>query len=352
MTTNGLRSLLDIAAREAGFVHTGVASLEPFTEAAARGVAAIEAGRMDGMSWMHRRRMEHATDPRRRYPWARSLVAFAWPYAPTAAPGATTGRVAAYAELEDPETGAPTDYHTLLPQRIERVIAALRRAEPGLRAKVFCDHGWALDRAAAERAGLGFSGKHTGLITKGAGSYVLLAEALLSVELEPDAPVSTNCGGCTACMPACPTGALIAPGVIDARRCISYLTIEHEGPIPAEFREAMGTWVFGCDICQQACPINDRLAPAARQRAGLDLVELLRLDDATFAARFAGTPLHRSGRRRLARNAAIALGNAGDSGAVGALRAAADDPDPGVRDAAAWALAQIAARASAPAGGL
>ena len=345
MSAGEVRARLERAARDAGFIRIGVTSLEPFTEAASRGIEAIEAGRMDGMAWMHRRRFEHAAAPHQRYPWARSFVSFAWPYPPSSGPVSGHGRVAAYAALEDPETGRPIDYHELLPRQINRVLAELRESVPELRSKVFCDHGWSIDRAVAARGAIGFAGKHTGLITKEAGSYVLLAEALLSVDLEADAPVATNCGTCTRCLPACPTGALIAPGVIDARRCISYLTIEHDGPIPPELREAIGDWVFGCDICQQACPINERLAPAARERSGFDLIELLELNSAAFNARFAGTPLHRSGRERLARNAAIALGNVAGPEAVAALRrAASSDPDATVRDAASWAAERIAAR--------
>jgi epoxyqueuosine reductase len=212
-----------------------------------------------------------------------------------------------------------------------------------------------MDRAVAERAGIGFTGKHASLLTTAAGSYVLLAEIALSVPLPGDAPSKKGCGTCSACLPACPTGAIVAPGVIDARRCISYLTIEHHGPIPMQLRPLMGSWVFGCDLCQEACPINQRLAPAPLEEDGgprrhgpvptPDLVELLELDEAGFAERFARTAVARTGRARLARNAAVALGNAGLPSSAEPLRTATRDPDPVVREAAAWALERVTAAA-------
>ena len=323
---------------------------------------------MAGMEWMSEGRIEAASDLGRRYPWARSVLALAWPYRPAgtigdlqpgqALPdrpgpaGAPRGRVAAYACLEGPD-GAPADYHDLMAAACDDLLAALRERVPGLRAKRFIDHGWAMDRPLAEAAGIGFAGKNTTLITAEAGSYVLLAELLLSVELEPTPSTRRSCGTCQACLPACPTGALLSPGVLDARRCISYLTIEHRGSIPEDLRPLMGTWIFGCDLCQEACPINQRLAPASRTQPSAstaagpvpypDLLECLGLDDAEFDRRFRGTAVRRTGRAGLARNAAIALGNAGDRSALPALRAAAiDDPDPVVRESAAWAVEQLA----------
>ena len=317
---------------------------------------------MDGMAWYTRERVEAAADLRTRYPWARSIIALAWPYAPAISPrGAPAGiphgrgRMSAYACLERGD--GPADYHSLLAERCDALVAWLRERHPEVRAKRFIDHGWALDRAVAERAGIGFSGKHTQLITREAGSYVLLAEILLSIALPADAPSRRDCGHCSACLPACPTGALVAPGVIDSRRCIAYLTIEHRGPIPLEQRPLMGTWVFGCDLCQEACPINERLAPPplaerpATTASGPvpfpDLVECLSLTEAQFAARFHGTAVWRAGRAGLARNCAIALGNAADGAAIPALRRAhTTDPDPVVREAAAWALQRLDAPAA------
>lgn len=253
--------------------------------------------------------------------------------------------------------GKPVDYHSLLAERCDQLVAWLRCEQPTVRAKRFVDHGWALDRAIAVRAGIGFSGKHSQLITRGAGSYALLAEIVLSVALSPDRASKRGCGHCTACMPACPTGAIVAPGVIDARRCIAYLTIEHRGPIPHDVRPLMGTWVFGCDLCQEACPINHRLAPPALDEQPAttasgpvpypDLVECLGLSEEAFRQRFRTTAVWRTGRAGLARNCAIALGNLADPGAVPPLeRARTGDPDATVREAAAWALERIAAAAA------
>jgi epoxyqueuosine reductase len=350
-----LKAELGDEARRLGFSACGVTSARPFTEARERGLAAIDAGRMDGMSWYSRERVEASADIGARYPWARSIIALAWPYRPARAAepdpgGPIRGRFAAYACIDAGE--GPVDYHDLLAQRCDRLVSWLRERVDGLEAKRFVDHGWALDRPIAERAGIGFAGKHASVITSEAGSYVMLAGIAVSVLLPADAPSRRGCGHCRECIPACPTGAITAPGVIDARRCISYLTIEHRGAIDVELRPLMGTWAFGCDLCQEACPINHRLAPP-RLEAGSsstargpvpnpDLVECLELSDEAFAVRFRRTAVWRTGRAGLARNCAIALGNAGDRRALPALlRSAEDDPDPVVREAATWAIAQL-----------
>ena len=352
----GLREELRAETVRRGWAAFGVTDMAPFAEARARAVAAVRAGRMEGMPWMTEERVVAATDLGSRYPWGRCIVALAWPYSPAPAPphrvaGAVIGRMAAYACLDDGDRRV--DYHALLADRCDELVGWVRERASDVRAKRFVDHGWAMDRAVAERAGIGFAGKHASVLTTSAGSYVLLAELVLSIPLPADDPSRRGCGSCSACLPACPTGAIVAPGVIDAPRCISYLTIEHRGPIPVELRPLVGTWVFGCDLCQEACPINARRAPApaaAEPVAGSggpvphpDLLELLALDDAGFAARFRGTAVWRTGRAGLVRNAAIALGNAGDAAALPALSAAAcADPDPVVREAAQWAGERVA----------
>jgi epoxyqueuosine reductase len=365
MQPQQLREALIAEALRRGFAAAGIAGVRPFRRARERGLRAVAEGRMDGMPWYTAGRVEGITDPAGRHPWARSLLALAWPCPPAVAPGAEVpassaapgrprGRMSSYACLPDSPGEAAVDYHDLLTRACDGLAEWLAERVPELRWKRFVDHGWAMDRAVAERAGIGFSGKHAGIITTGAGSYVLLAEMLLSVSLPPTPPSRRSCGRCTACLPACPTGAIVAPGVIDARRCISYLTIEHRGPIPLELRPLMGTWAFGCDLCQEACPINERRAPAPLPDRGAstaqgpvpfpDLVECLQLDDEAFRKRFRHTAVWRTGRAGLARNAAIALGNAGDRAALPALRQAQrDDPDPVVRDAAQWAVAQLGA---------
>ena len=353
-----LKRELGDEARRLGFAACGVTSVRPFAEARERALVAIGAGRMDGMPWYTPDRVEASADIGGRYPWARSIVALAWPYRPARPARATMppdrtpirGRFAAYACIAD--GGSAVDYHDLLAERCDALVDWLRsRVEP-VTAKRFVDHGWALDRAIAERAGIGFAGKHASVITTGAGSYVMLAAIALSVSLPADAPSRRGCGQCRACLPACPTGAITAPGVIDSRRCISYLTIEHRGAIPIELRPLMGTWAFGCDLCQEACPINHRLAPealaegVASTAAGPvphpDLVECLGLSDEEFSARFRRTAVWRTGRAGLARNCAIALGNAGNRSALPALHHSAEsDPDPVVREAATWAIARL-----------
>ena len=354
-----LKAELGDEARRLGFSSCGVTSTRSFTEARDRGIAAIDAGRMDGMPWYSRERVEASADIGARYPWARSIIALAWPYPPARAAspdagGPIRGRFSAYACISG-DAGA-VDYHDLLAERCDTLIGWLRERVDGLDAKRFIDHGWALDRPIAERAGIGFAGKHASVITKEAGSYVMLASVAISVSLPADAPSRRGCGQCRECIPACPTGAITAPGVIDARRCISYLTIEHRGSIAVELRPLIGTWAFGCDLCQEACPINDRLAPEPLDEGASstvggpvpnpDLVECLELSEEEFAARFRRTAVRRTGRAGLARNCAIALGNAGDIRAVSALQRSADaDPDPVVREAASWALAQLASAA-------
>ncbi|MFN2451191.1 MAG: tRNA epoxyqueuosine(34) reductase QueG [Candidatus Dormibacteria bacterium] len=358
-----LREELLAEARTQGWAAAGITGVEPFAEARQHGLRAIAEGRMAGMPWYTTERVEAAADLGARYPWARSALALAWPYSPapacveTSAPGRPRGRFSAYACLPGP--AAPCDYHDLLGERCDALLAWLRERAPEVRAKRFVDHGWAMDRAVAERAGVGFCGKNACLITTGAGSYVMLAELLLSLDLAPDPPSRRACGSCRDCVPACPTGAIRSPGVIDATRCISYLTIEHRGPIPLELRPLMGSWAFGCDLCQEACPINARRAPVAAQDPGPrltrgpvphpDLLECLEMDEQEFAARFRRTAVWRTGRAGLARNAAIALGNSGDVAVLGALRRAArDDSDWVVREAAEWAVHRLSSPAGAP----
>jgi epoxyqueuosine reductase len=358
-----VRDRLVAHALESGWAAAGVAGLAPFRTARARAREAIDAGRMDGMPWLSLERIDSAADLRRRYPWAQAAISLAWPYRPAlrlgaamAAPsgdaGRPLGRIGAYACLTDDASGRQSDYHDLLGVRCDELVAWMRGEFGEIKVKRFIDHGWAMDRPIAERAGVGFAGKNTTLLTRAAGSYVLLAELLVSLPLPSTAQSRRSCGKCSACLPACPTGALVAPGVMDATRCISYLTIEHEGPIAEELRPLMGTWAFGCDLCMEACPINHRLAPAAAEDGGgstsggpvpfPDLVDCLELSESEFEERFRGTPIWRAGRARLARNAAIALGNAGDGAAAPALRRSArDDPDAVVRESAEWALERL-----------
>lgn len=256
--------------------------------------------------------------------------------------GSLRGRVARYAWGRD--------YHDVIPPRLRAISELLRDlAGAEIRSRTFVDTGPLVDRGAAVRAGLGFVGKNTCLLTGPHGSYVFLSAVLTTAEIAPDPLVTKDCGSCTACIDACPTEALLGGQQIDATRCISYLTIEHRGSLPRDLRPLMGDWVFGCDICQEVCPWNRarsisfhrEFVPSEGAGADLDLVDLLGLDDAAFRARFKGTPLTRAKRRGLLRNAAVALGNQGDLRAIPALLGALRDPEPLVREHAAWALAQI-----------
>jgi epoxyqueuosine reductase len=254
------------------------------------------------------------------------------------------GKVARYAR------GA--DYHDVLRERLKRLLAWLQAERPGCRGRGVVDTAPLLERDYARRAGLGWFGKNTMLLNRRLGSYFFLGALLVDLDLRPDAPHDTShCGTCTACLDACPTGAFAGPGLLDARRCISYLTIELKGPVPDELRAGVGDWLFGCDVCQEVCPWN-RKAPAGTEQLlqprpeleALDPAELLGLGEEEFRHRFRGTTLTRAKRRGLLRNAALVLGNQGGPAALPALRRALADPEPLVREAARWAIDRIEER--------
>lgn len=256
-------------------------------------------------------------------------------------PSSATGVVARYACF--------ADYHDVLAEPLKQLTARVDAlGGPGTRSLWYVDTGPVLERDPAQRAGLGFIGKHTNLISRSLGNWFLLAEILTTLELRPDTPEKNRCGTCTRCLAACPTGALPAPFQLDARKCISYLTIELKGAIPVELRPLVGNRIFGCDDCLAVCPWN-RFAQAGRllqaharpELAEPDLIALLQLDEAGFRRQFAGTPLMRAKRRGLRRNVCVALGNVAGPAALPALRQAAADPDPLVAEHAYWAITQI-----------
>jgi len=253
------------------------------------------------------------------------------------------GRIARYAAGED--------YHRLMREKLGALQDYIEGdALPGSRALWYSDTGAILERGFAERAGIGWAGKHGGVLSRQLGSWFLLGEVLVDRALDPDPTASGHCGTCVRCIEACPTRAIVGPGEVDARRCISYLTIELRGPIPLDLRPLIGDWIFGCDICQEVCPWN-RFAPAAREarlhaRAleGWTLERFLSLDEPGFANLFERSPIRRARRSGFLRNVCVALGNRRDAAAVPALiRALAGDPDPLVRSHAAWALGEIGA---------
>ena len=256
-----------------------------------------------------------------------------------------SGVVARYARYHD--------YHDILGERLKQLADFVNRlGGEGTNSLWYVDTGPLLERDLAQRAGLGFIGKHTNLISRRLGNWIFLSEIITTLALEPDAPEKNRCGSCTRCLAACPTAAITAPFQLDARRCISYLTIELKGSIPVELRPAIGGRIYGCDDCLQVCPWNRfareghmMKAHARPDLAQPDLVELLALDEAEFKRRFADTPMLRAKRRGLLRNVCVALGNVGDEKALPALQKAATDPEPLIAEHATWAITQIRTRA-------
>jgi epoxyqueuosine reductase len=280
-------------------------------------------------------------DPRQRFPWVRSAVVAAVPYLPyqgdRRAQAGLVKHVARYA--------AGRDYHQVLGERLGALARFIETEAPGARTRAWSDTGPVLERELAARAGLGWFGKNTNLIGPHGNSWLLLGEILTDLDLPPDDPVADRCGSCTACLDACPTGAIPAPYLVDSTRCISYLTIELRGQIPAEKRADLGDWVFGCDICQEVCPWNRKAAPVEDQAFHTGphleertLADLVRLDDASFTAEFRPAALERPRRRGLVRNALIVSANTGDEKALVAAEEKLSDADPVVRGTAAWAL--------------
>jgi len=327
-------------ALKAGFDVVGIARIEDLGDEKDRVVEWISAGRHGTMDYMARN-TDRRLDPERILPGAHSVVSVALNYGESpsdVAPG--HGRIARYARGRD--------YHKVFTRRLTEFERLLREHFPGVSTRHYVDTGPVLEKLWAERAGLGWRGKHTNLVSRDWGSWLLLGEVLLDLDLEPDGRGEDHCGTCTRCLDACPTNAFPAPYQLDANRCLSYLTIEHRGSIPVEFREALGDRVFGCDDCLDACPWN-RFAREAREAefkprpellAPL-LTDLVAMDDAEFLRRFAGTAVMRAKREGLARNACVALGNVGGAGAKEALRKATMDPSEIVREHAAWALARL-----------
>ena len=338
---------LEAEARALGFSAFGVARADATPRTAERLRAWLDQGAHGDMIWMEET-AERRGSPAGLWPEVRSVISLGMSYAPAVDPLALAGegevgRISVYAQGQD--------YHDV----VKRALKALARwlvAEAGCELKVFVDTAPVMEKPLAEAAGLGWQGKHTNLVSRADGSWLFLGAIYTTLELESaPPPPRVHCGSCTACLDACPTKAFPAPFRLDARRCISYLTIEHKGPIPEEFRAAMGNRIYGCDDCLAVCPWN-RFANAARRhqafvpRAELvspALADLLALDDAAFRQVFSGSPIKRIGRNRMVRNAAIAAGNSGSARLVPALQGLVDDEDPVVAEAAQWALNRLGA---------
>jgi epoxyqueuosine reductase len=315
-------------------------------EAAGRLAAWLAAGHHAGMDWMGECK-ERRADPRRLWPQARSVVVLGLNYGPSENPLANLARpdratVSVYARNRD--------YHDIVKGRLKQVAGWLA-ARSGGDVKVFVDTAPLMEKPLAAAAGLGWQAKNTVLVSRQFGNWLFLGLILTTADLPADAPETDHCGTCRRCLDACPTKAFPAPYVLDARRCISYLTIEHKGPIPRRFRRAMGNRVFGCDDCLAVCPWNKFAQVASEAKllqrddlAAPALIDLGRLDDAGFRARFAGSPIKRTGRDRFVRNVAIAIGNSGDEALAAEARRLIDDASPLVRGAAVWALSQFVQR--------
>ena len=332
-------------ARELGFDAVRFTRAELPTKISAGLDDYLDAGRHGDMGWLARE-PERRRDPRTLWPEARSVIVLGTNYGPDHDPldilgKKSLGAVSVYA--------AGKDYHDLVKKRLKALGGWLFR-ETGAPLKVFVDTAPVMEKPLAEAAGLGWQGKHTNLVSREFGSWLFLGEIFTTLDLPRDPPEEDHCGNCRNCLDICPTAAFPAPYQLDARRCISYLTIEHKGPIPIEFRAAMGNRIYGCDDCLAVCPWN-KFAQATRELAfapraelvGPRLAELAQLDDAAFRALFAGSPIKRIGRDRFVRNVLIAIGNSDDRSLVPVASGLLGDPSPLVRGTAVWALGRLGA---------
>ena len=332
-------------ARALGFAACGIARADATPETARRLRAWLAEGAHGDMLWMEER-AEQRGSPAALWPEVKSVIMLGMSYAPpvdplTLADEGGVGRISVYAQGQD--------YHDIVKKGLKALARWLVAAVPDTDLKVFVDTAPVMEKPLAEAAGIGWQGKHTNLVSREEGSWLFLGAIMTTLELEPDMPGEMRCGSCSACLAACPTDAFPAPYRLDARRCISYLTIEHKGPIPREFREAIGNRIYGCDDCLAVCPWNKFADAAAANRAFVaraelvapELADLLQLDDASFRQVFSGSPIKRIGRDRMVRNALIAAGNSGQAGLVPRVAALLDDPAPVVRGAAVWALARL-----------
>ena len=341
-----LEEAIRAEAKRLGFVACGFTRADAADGAGLELKRWLEAGHHGTMGWMESR-AHHRVSPLALWPEAKSAIALGMSYAPAANPLTLAahpelGRISAYAQ--------GGDYHKTVKKALKALARFIVEQVPS-ELKVFVDTAPVMEKPLAQAAGIGWQGKHTNLVSREHGSWLFLGVILTSLELRPDEPAEqgVHCGTCTRCLEACPTEAFLGPHRIDARRCISYLTIEHDGPIPAELRSAMGNRIYGCDDCLAVCPWNRFADAAAANRAFLPraelaaprLADLLALDDAGFREMFARSPIKRIGRNRMIRNCLIAAGNSGDAALVPSAHRHIDDPDPVIAEAARWALAQL-----------
>jgi epoxyqueuosine reductase len=340
-----LRKALMAEARQLGFAAVGFASARNDPVRAERLQAWLGEGHHGSMEWMEAR-ADVRQGPQSLWPEAQSVIALGMSYAPHDNPMALEdypdlGRISVYARGKD--------YHDTVKKRLKALARWLVAQSPDSELKVFVDTAPVMEKPLGEAAGIGWQGKHTNLVSRTQGNWLFLGAIYTTIAFEPDAPHDDRCGSCNACQTACPTDAFPAPYKLDARRCISYLTIEHKGPIPDEFRTALGNRIYGCDDCLAVCPWNKFAQSAASHRDFLPraeltapkLDELLQLDDAGFRQLFSGSPIKRIGRDRFVRNCLYAAGNSGNAALLPPIAALLSDPDPAVSDAAHWAQHQL-----------
>ena len=339
-----LKDRLVARAIEEGFIAARVCRPDSVPQVAARLRAFLDAGYHGQMSWMAER-IAWRSDPSALWPEARSIVMLAESYTPDRDPlerldWTDRGVISVYAQNKD--------YHDLVKKRLKR-LARWLITEAGGEVKVFVDTAPVPEKALGQAAGLGWQGKHTNLVSRDWGNWAFLGAVFTTLDLPPDPSETDHCGSCRACLDACPTDAFPAPYQLDARRCISYLTIEHKGPVDPDLRALLGNRIYGCDDCLAVCPWN-KFAVSAREmryaaRPELEaptLADLAMLDDAEFRAMFSGSPIKRIGRNRFVRNVLYAIGNSGEASLAPVAQSLADDPDPTVADAARWAQERLA----------
>ena len=353
-----LKSLIKKYAYELGFDLVAITTADPFLRDRDIALERLKKGLMDGLPWYTQTRVERGSDPRKLLLGARSIIALGMSYL-----GSQEVTTRSTSSLKKPKISRQgkvaryawgQDYHKVMKKRMNAFVKRIEEhLAHSIEARFYVDDGPMLDRAVAQRAGLGWFGKNTNILTSSHGSWIFLGQVLTDLELEPDTPSKKTCGNCTKCIVACPTQAIVAPYVIDNKKCISYLTIENRGSIPRHMRPQVMDWVFGCDICQEVCPVNRKVNYSCEpefQRGGfttLDLVDILEMTEEEFQERFRGSALKRAKRVGLQRNACVALGNLGDSQAVPALAKALLHGEVLVRGHAAWALGKLGGQTAA-----
>lgn len=336
------KAALDAFAREAGFARMAVTTPDAVPDLPERLQTFLQQDRHGQMGWMAERTHWRA-DPAALWPEARSIIMLAELYTPRGDPlevlqHRDRGVVSVYAQGRD--------YHDIVKKRLKRVGRWLLEQHPGHQIKVFVDTAPVMEKPLAQAAGLGWQGKHTNLLSRDLGSWFFLGAIFTTLPLPADPPEISHCGSCRACLEICPTNAFPAPYQLDARRCISYLTIEHHGPVDPSLRPLMGNRIYGCDDCLAVCPWNKFARTGSEMRySGIisaePLAQLAGLDDASFRAKFSGSPIKRIGRNRFVRNVLYAIGNSADPALIPVAQGLADDPDAAVADAARWAIARL-----------